>query len=222
MASPLTQKTVEDLLAELTYYRVQRVQRVALEGEPDGISGALLLAGALRESGAKNIIGGLALVMPDARRTRVEPGTKGAIWVPEWDPTRQDVGAWQISRRWNGVALARMPGVMSGTWGPTIAGATAAQPGMCPRFEEQLRFTLELMHDHMAQAYDAGVQDVKTAVHVALAAHNAGITGALAGWRRGEIDWYTTQQDYGQWILDHRTKVNTALHSGRLRNWLVA
>lgn len=222
MAPALSQRAVDDAIAGLTKYRVQRVQRVALEGEPDGISGALLLSFGLRETGLQNIIGGLALVHPDDRTKRVAPGTAGAIYVPEWDPKLQDVGIFQISRRWNGVALALMPGVRAGTWGPVIDGATAAHPGMVPQFERSLRFTLELMHEHMAQAEDVlGEVAIADRVDIAIAAHNAGLSSALKGYREGDVERYTTQGDYVSWVKSHRTKVNRALQSARFANWRI-
>ena len=46
--SDYTADQVSAALKRLGHYRVVRIQRVALEGESDGISGALLLALGLR------------------------------------------------------------------------------------------------------------------------------------------------------------------------------
>lgn len=208
MAPELTQKSVDDAIARLGNYRVRRIQKVALEGEPDGISGALLLAFGLRETGLQNIIGGLR---------RDEEGH----WIPETDPARQDVGVFQISRIYHSAALRLLPGVVNGTWGPCIPFATAADAGMVPRFEDSLQFTLRMMHEHMAMAEDAGVKNLSGRVDIAIAAHNAGFAGALRGFREGSVDKYTTQQDYVTWVKAHRTKVNHALQSDRFANWRV-
>jgi hypothetical protein len=208
MADPLAQKTVEDCLVRLGNYRVRRIQTVALEGEPDGISGALLLAFGLRETLLQNIIGGLR---------RLDDGR----WIPETDPARQDVGVFQISRLWNGAALRRMPAVQTGTWGPLVDGKTAYDAYMVPRFEDSLQFTMSLLHEHMALADDAGVDELDDRVDIAIAAHNAGFSGALAGWRLGDVDRNTTQHDYVSWVKEHRTKVNRALNTDRLANWKV-
>jgi hypothetical protein len=209
MANSLNQSTVDHCLSVLDRYRVRRVQTFALQGAPDGISGALLLAWGLRESNLQNIVGGL-MKAPDGS------------WVPQTDPALQDVGVWQISRHWNGVALRGMAAVPEGEWGPIIPGRTAYDEGCCPQFETQMRFTLALAHDHMAMAADAGATTEELQVRVALAAHNCGFGGALRGLREMDVDKYTTQGDYSAWVLAHRTKVNHALHSDRFKNWLVA
>lgn len=221
MADPLAQKTVEDCLVRLGNYRVRRIQTVALEGEPDGISGALLLAFGLRETLLQNIIGGLAYVNPENLKERWPTDRKGGIWVPEWDPARQDVGVFQISRLWNGAALRRMIAVQTGTWGPVIDGKSAYDAYAVPRFEDSLQFTLSLLHEHMAMADDAGVDELDERVDIAIAAHNAGFSGALAGWRLGDVDRNTAQHDYVKWVKEHRTKVNRALNTDRLSNWKV-
>jgi hypothetical protein len=55
MALALTQSYVLQALKGLGNYRVEMAQVAALEGEPDEISGALLLSLGLRESGLQNI-----------------------------------------------------------------------------------------------------------------------------------------------------------------------
>jgi hypothetical protein len=220
MAPLMTQAAVENALVGLGHYRVQRVQTVALEGLPDGISGPLLLGMGLRESGLKNVTGGLAYVNPDSRRERWPVDRAGGVWVAEWDPKLQDVSWVQISRRWNGFALSGMPGVESGTWGPVVAGS-AADEGLVPQFERSLRFTLDLLHEHMAQAGDAGATMQADQVAIAVAAHNCGIYNAVRAWKGGDVDRYTTQGDYSAWVFHHRTMVNRALNSERFKNWRV-
>lgn len=198
----LTDTQVGNALKNLGHYRVTRAQRVAREGDPDGISGALLLALGLRETHLRNIEGG-------AKR---EEGR----WVAETDPGRMDTGVFQISRRYHTEDLRRMPAVKTGTWGLVVIGATAAQGGYCPRYEDSLRFTLSAMHEAQALAEDQKVPESERA-RFAVAAHNAGVGGALSGYREGDVDQYTTGGDYSAWVLRHRTLVNRWL--GAHPNW---
>jgi hypothetical protein len=195
---------VEQSLKNMGHYRVVRTQRVALEGEPDGISGALLLALTLRETWGRNIEGG----------AKFENGR----WVPETDPLRKDVGCFQISRRYHLGALRQMPGVRAGTWAPVVAGKTAADSGYVPRFEEQLRFTIEAFHEAMAFAEDHGVPR-RDLPRFAVAAHNAGSGGALNGYRVGDVDRYTAGGNYSRDIIAKRTEVNQFL--SRHPNWRI-
>lgn len=200
--SDYTDTQVADALKQLGRYRVMRVQVVAGEGDPDGISGATLLALGLRETGLHNIEGG----------AKLEDG----LWVPETDPARKDVGVFQISRRYHADALALMPGVQAGTWAPVIERRTAAHGGYCPRFENSLRYTLSEIHEAQAYAEDHGVKAADLA-RFAVAAHNAGTAGALNGYRAGDVDKQTTGGDYSTWVLRHRTLINQWL--GAHPNW---
>ncbi len=175
---------VGSALRRCGHYRVVRAQRVALEGEPDGISGALLLALGLRETGLRNINGG-------ARRVD-----------GEWVPTKTDRGIFQIASEHHPHDLARMPGVAEGTWSPVIRPNSSAED-TCPRFEDSLQFTLRGMHEAQAYAGDHGVPEDLLA-RFAVAAHNAGIGGALKGWGEHNIDKYTAKGDYSGWVLRHR------------------
>ena len=40
-----------------------------------------------------------------------------------------------------------------------------------------------------------------------MAAYNAGMGGALNGWRAGDVDRFTTGGDYSAWVLRHRLAV---------------
>ncbi|MEJ7824928.1 MAG: hypothetical protein WKF48_05840 [Solirubrobacteraceae bacterium] len=193
-----TDTQVAAALKQLGRYRVVRAQVVAHEGEPDGISGSLLLALGLRETGLRNIEGGAKLV--DGR------------WRPEDDPARKDVGVFQISRRYHSLALGRMPGVLAGTWGPVVDAKSAASDGHCPRYEESLRYTLAEIHEALAYGADRGVSGPDLP-RFAVAAHNAGVGGAIDGYRAGDVDKTTTGGDYSAWTLRHRAKINA---------WLVA
>lgn len=186
--SDFTPDQVGSALKRCGHYRVTRAQRVALEGEPDGISGALLLALGLRETGLKNINGG-------ARKVD-----------GEWVATKTDRGIFQIASEFHMADLARMPGVAEGTWGPVVAHGAQAE-NSCPRFEDSLQFTLRAMHEAQAYGEDHGV-GISELPRFAVAAHNAGIGGALRGYNDGDVDAHTTGGDYSAWTLRHRTLIN--------------
>lgn len=189
----LTDSQIGDRLTQLGHYRVMRTQEVANQGLPDGISGSLILALGLRETGLTNVEGGAELV--------------NGVWVPQSDPNKKDVGVFQISRLYHKASLALMPGVKIGTWTPVVNGKSAANGGYCPRFEDSLQYVVKSMHE--AQAY-GGDHDVKEAdlPRFAVAAHNGGMGGALQGYRVGNVDKYTTGGDYSAWCLYHKTGIN--------------
>lgn len=200
----LTDTQVEKLLREAGAYRVRRAQVIALEGEPDGVSGSLLIAMALRETKFKNIEGGARLVDGE--------------WVAEDRPEYMDVGCIQINRRWHANTLKSWPAVKAGTWAPVVLGKTPYDLGYVPRFEEAMRFTLSYMHENMAYGADNFV-DADDLPRFAVAAHNCGSQGALNGYKAGDIDKYTASGDYSAWVLRTRTQVNKFLV--RNPNWKV-
>jgi hypothetical protein len=194
--TPPTQEQIGQALARLGNYRVKRAQQVAAEGAPDGISGALLLALGMRETWGRNIEGGAKNV--------------NGKWVP-LDPDvpaeakKMDVGWLQINRSYHYDALRAMPGVETGTWGPVMVGHSPVEAGFVPRFEESLRFTINELQEAVAYGHDHGAKDP---VRFAVAAHNAGLGGALGGLKDGNVDKYTAGGDYSAWVLAARTEVN--------------
>jgi hypothetical protein len=196
----LTLEAVGHALTDLGNYRVKRAQAVAAEGGEDGISGALLLAIGLRETGGRNIEGGA--VLRDG----------------EWVFAPLDTGFFQIARKYHGDWLKRQPAVKAGTWAPVVAGHTPNDVGFCPRFEDSLRFTITELRENIAYALDSGVLPTD-AVRVAVAAHNAGLGGALLGVREGDVDKHTALGDYSAWVIRHRTMVNRWL--GQHPGWKV-
>lgn len=190
----LTATQVDSAIKRFGYYRTRRTQQVAAMGPPDGISGALLLALGLRETLLQNINGG----------ARFDPE------LQKWVATTEDHGVFQISTRHHQRVLAMMPAVEVDTWGPVVPGFSAYDEGYCPRFEDSLQFTLRYMHDAQEQGSDAGI-DPDDLGRFAVVAHNAGVSGALRGFREGNPDKYTAGGDYSTWIMAHRTKVNTWL-----------
>lgn len=197
-----TAAQVDQSLKNAGHYRVVQAQRVAREGDPDGISGALLLALGIRETGLRNIQGGAK--------------QEGGRWVAlgPGDAHLMDVGALQISRRYHPELLRKLPAVKAGTWGPVTPGVTPMTYGYVPQWTPALRFTIDEMHEALAYAHDKGVSDP---VRFAVAAHNAGIGGALNGYRAGDVDKYTAHGDYSRWVLATRTAVNAWL--GKHPNW---
>src|SRR4051812_6659107 len=88
MAPTLSEAKVLERLERLGNYRVEMAQMVAFEGDPDEISGALLLALGLRESGLANIN----------------------------NPAETDHGCFQISELYHVAFLKTQPGCPVGTW----------------------------------------------------------------------------------------------------------
>lgn len=201
----LSYNQVGQALKRFGHYRTTRTQRVAAQGEPDGISGATVIALGLRETHLQNINGGAVWSNEENR------------WV-EAPPEHQDAGVFQISRDWQAYDLKRMPGVEENTWSPVIDGITAFTPGFVPRFEEALQFTMQGISEALAYAEDHAVQ----AIHrprFAVAAHNAGKGGALRGYREGDVDRYTALGNYSAWVFRHRTLINRWLNDHP--NWKV-
>lgn len=165
-------------LTKLGHYRVTAAQYVALEGPPDGISGSLLLALGLRESLLQNIN----------------------------NKAQTDKGTFQITERYHSAFLKDQPGCLEHTW-VSVPGHSAMEDGYCPRYTPALNYALEMLQDHRNYAINLGITDEK-AVRFAVAAYNAGIGGALAGYDAGNIDLKTTGGDYSAWVLEHRTLIN--------------
>lgn len=188
-----SQQQVDAAIQHFGRYRTRRCQELANEGPPDGISGAHLIAMGLRETGLKNVRGG---VIRDST----------GMWIKQPDYRQQDVGWVQISQKYHEEALSRMVGVAEGTWSPVLSGKTAASPKCCPRFTDSLRYTLDEMHESQQFADDFSVPDNMLA-QFAVAAHNAGAGGALSGYRKGNMDLYTTGGDYSVWVYAHVKKV---------------
>lgn len=184
----MTPAQVAAALKRLGRYRVGRAHEIAAQHN-DGIGGHHFLALGMREAGPFT-------------HWNIEGGARwnGSAWVKEWDPTKMDVGAFQISRKYHGAQLERMPGVAVATWKPVVAGRTANDGGYAPRWAEQLAFTDRELRSNRAYGIAAGVATADL-VHFALTAHNAGKGGALQGYRDGDLDRYSTYGDYGATCL---------------------
>jgi hypothetical protein len=174
MAADLTTTHVERALKRLGNYRVKAAQEAANEGPPDGISGALMLALGLRESDLQNIN----------------------------NPDQTDHGCFQISDIYHDDWLRSEPGCKEKTW-TAVEGHTAAESGYCPRYTPALNYALKMLKANRLAAMRLGVPENK-AVRFAVAAYNAGFGGAMRGWREGDVDKYTTGDDYSDWTMRHR------------------
>jgi hypothetical protein len=196
-AQNLSYSTVAFCIKRFGPYRTKRTQAVAAQGEPDGIAGKHLIALGLRETNLTNVNG-------------------GAIWADgEWKRPpwfEQDAGVFQISRKHNAGALKLMPGVQEGTWQPVCFDAsgdprTAYEAGLVPRFEESLQYTVGRLGAAQKYGRNNGVPE-SVLPRFSIAAHNAGFGGALAGYRDGDVDLYTTYGDYSAWIWRHSKLVS--------------
>lgn len=202
------QDQIGQALARLGAYRVRRAQTVAAEGKPDGISGALVLALGMRETWGRNVQGGAKYDAVKKKWVALDPSN------PD-DAAKMDVGWTQINRGYHYRTLLQMPAVASGTWGPVIEGKNPVNAGYVPRFEEALRFTVNELQEAVAYGHDHGVMDP---VRYAVAAHNAGMGGALRGEKEGSVDKYTANGDYSEWVMAAKSQVNQWL--GKHPNWI--
>lgn len=179
MAAQFTDEQIGRALSNLGHYRVGAAQAVALEGPPDGISGALLLALGLRESKLQNIN----------------------------NKAQTDKGWSQITEVYHGAFLKSEPGCPEGTW-RAVEGHSAYEDGYCPRFTPSLLYSLQMLKDNRAYAIRRSLPEEQW-IPFAIAAYNCGQGGALRGWTDSrDVDKYTTGADYSAWVLEARKTVH--------------
>lgn len=200
-------RNVAAALSRLGVYRVKRAQQVAAAGKPDGVSGSLILALGMRETWGRNIEGGATFI--DGKWVALDSSRPDEAKL-------MDVGWLQINRHYHHDNLKAMPAVAAGTWKPVVAGHTPADAGYVPRFEESLQFTMAEFRSSIAYGGAHGVH-ADDLPRFAVAAHNAGVAGALAGYRAGDVDARTALGDYSLWVLGCRKIINTWL--GEHDNW---
>jgi hypothetical protein len=182
MATDLTLDQVGQALTALGNYRVLAAQEAAAQGDPDGISGSLLLALGLRETGLRNI-----------------EGNNGS-----------DKGCFQINKIYNSTWLRNQPGCVNGTWAP-VSGHTAYDAGYVPRYTPACYEAISIVRDGQEYALSQHIGTAVTdpvVVRFAIAAYNCGGYDALLGYRAGNVDQYTTGGDYSAWVLHHRSLIN--------------
>lgn len=123
MADDFSQKTVDKALKNLGQYRVKVAQELAAAGDPDGISGALLLSLGLRESQLQNIVNAA--------------GT--------------DRGCFQITQVYHGIWLRGEPGCPEGEWKP-VDRENALHERYVPRFTPACAYALGMLQENLAYA----------------------------------------------------------------------
>lgn len=175
-----TQQEVGDALAHLGNYRVLRVQEVLWPYHP--IPASVMLGIGFRETGLRNICGGAKLV--------------NGVWVQSFS----DRGWLQISDEFEAGFLKTAEGCREGQWGPTNPASKAIEPRHVPRFTPALNYVKQTMLNSMEFAHSEGVPDDEL-LRFAIAAHNAGDGGALAGFRDGDVDKNTAMADYSAYVL---------------------
>lgn len=125
-------------------------------------------------------------------------------------------GMWQIDNRSHEAWLLSVPGVRSGTNGPIVAGAHAADIGMVPTLADGLGQALLILQGDWHTAIAAGVPSYELA-RVMVASYNAGSGGALNGWRlHGNPDYYTTGANYAADVFQRETVVHQYLKAHKL------
>jgi len=195
----MTQAQMDAELSRLGHYRCVRAVEIGKMGEPDQISGALLLAIGSVETNCQNIVGG------------------GSFVSGKWTPTYVDRGFFQINAHYHKGFLASVPGCLShladgkvvSSWSPEL-GRLAIEAGYVPQFSPAAFYVVEMLRNSIEFALDCDVltTDVQ---RFAVAAHNAGPGGALKGYRENDVDAYTTGRNYSERVLARRKLVNNFL-----------
>ncbi|MEJ7787499.1 MAG: hypothetical protein WKF96_22065 [Solirubrobacteraceae bacterium] len=182
---------VDGRLKELGAERVRKAQEVAAEGESDLISGALLLAISLRESGCRNVLG-------DQGHAR---------------------GHMQIHDRFHEGWLRSVPGCNASAtiaghtrqcWIP-VAGKTAMDAGCCPTFEDGCRGAVLILRGYITQG--RGLYRDSVALSAAVAAYNCGFAAVRRAISAGDVDLHTTGRNYSTDCLRRRSEVNAWLRA---------
>lgn len=191
---------VDARLQTLGKMRIQQSLRVGSEGPPDLVSGSLLLALGMRESGLRPVLGDHTHARGDyqihdlfhmetLRKYPGCPAFRGTI--SEYDKLTTDEQK---------------------TYRHVVSGAHAGLPYHCPRFIDANRIAVTLLDINCEQAIDHGVDD-QHVINVAVAAYNTGMGAAMKGYHEGDIDKYTTGEDYSADVLLRRTNINEWLRN---------
>ena len=184
----LTQSQVGAALKNLGNFRVITAQVIAMEGEPDLISGALLLSLGLRESHLRNVE----------------------------NEAQTDKGVVQITRLYHAAWLRSQPGCKAGSfttdpsksdeWRIAPGSHTALEDGYVPRFTPAVIYACDMLKDAIyAAPKNLEGEDL---IRFAIASYNAGQGGAKKGLAEGDVDKYTTGKDYSAWVIRHRSLVH--------------
>ena len=170
---------------------IQEALDIGRQGGPDPISGTLLIAISVRESGLRCVLGdqGRArgshqfLDTYHSEFLRTVPGCKAAATIKEH--THEN---WKQQR-----------------------GKNALMRGYAPGWAHSCGYCADILNGLFDQAIREDVQD-EDALHVALSAYNVGMTRALRGYEEHySSDHYTTGKDYGRDVLLRRSEINHLL-----------
>lgn len=108
-------------------------------------------------------------------------------------------GGWQIDDRWHGAWLEQVRGCRSGSSIPVYRSARPA--GRVPTISVGARKAAAILEANVEAAIRAGIPDGHR-MDVAVAAYNAGMGGALRGWKTDRNpDRFTTGADYSRDVL---------------------
>lgn len=184
-----TQAELTPVFEHFGLYAAHRAQQLCAQHDGGWVPGATFIALGLRESGLRNVCGGAKLV--------------NGVWVP----VKTDRGWLQISDTIapNRQFLASVLGCPDGSWIPK-RGFTALEPLRCPTFSAASNYTLKEFSRNKASAIASHVPSADV-LRFCVAAHNAGFTGALRGYRLGDVDKFTTHGDYSANVMANAVAV---------------
>ncbi len=171
---------IGNALAHLGNYRVMHVQELLYPYKP--IPASVMLALGFRETGLKNVCG-------------------GAVWDgSKWVQSYGDRGYLQITDKYNAAFLASVEGCNNGNWVPADPPVNALAAMHVPRFSPATLYVKDEMNRAVLFAAEHGVP-LAQQLRFAVAAHNAGVSGAIDGWRNGNFDKNTAGGDYSSYVL---------------------
>lgn len=119
-------------------------------------------------------------------------------------------GFMQIDDRWQVEWLDSVRACDSGSWKPKYDSALPA--GRVPALGPMVLYAVHLLHGNLAFARRAGVPQ-QDRLRFAVAAYNCGPSGALAGYRAGDVDQQTAWGNYSEDVFKKRPTV---------KRWLTA
>jgi hypothetical protein len=188
----LTPTQVGTALKNLGNFRVITAQVIASEGEPDLISGALLLSMGLRESHLRNV--------ENPAQTDKSVVQISSLYHAEWLKGQPGCAAGSFS----------VPASESNEWRIAPGKHTAFEPGYVPRYTPAMVYACDMLKDGVDAAPDGLTKELQ--IRFAISAFNAGLGGAKRGLRDGDVDMYTTGKDYSAWVIRHRSLVQRWLN----------
>lgn len=116
----------------------------------------------------------------------------------------------QIDDRFHAPWLQTHAGCDSGTWKAKFT--TSLPTGRVPTLAAATMLAIDLLHQNAAFGSSQGVAK-KDLLRFACAAYNAGPTGAITGFKTGNVDAKTTHGDYSADVLGRKRAIATWLKS---------